>query len=695
MASISSLGVGSGLDLAGLVDKLVAAEGQVKSLRLDRQESVLQAKLSAIGSIKGALSAFQNSVTALAASNNFSKRSISFSSPTELFKASPSSTATTGTYGVEVQALAASHSLATASGVFNATTDAVGEGTLTIKFGTTVYDSGTDVYTSFTENTNNKASLSVTIDSSNNTLQGVVDEINNANAGVTAGIINDGTSLRLSISSDATGVDNSLEITVDEGGAPGLNTDNIDLSRLAFNSSVTNIEQGVAAADSKTIINGITVNSDKNTLTDAIQGVTLDLLGAETGTTTSITIAQDKGSTKSSIKAYVDGFNALIDSIKSLSQVDETTGAGSLLTGDAMLRNIENSIRRIASNSIDGVTGSLKSLGDVGITTGSDGKLVLDDSKLDSAIASNYDEVISLFANVGTSSDSFVNFTGSTSNTTVGDYAVNITTLATQGSINGSTTGALADDGAGNFTTGFVVDADNDSLIITVDGVISETISLTQGTYTTTASLASEIQSQINKDANLAGGNVTVNVSFDATNDRFVINSDSYGSESTVAISSVDPNSAAELGFDAALVGTTGVDVAGTIGGIAATGAGQTLTGLGSVSGLSIEVQGTTTGSRGTINFTRGIASSLDELLDSYLGTDNILDNRTQSINDQVDDVEDDREALGLRLQLLEARFIRQFSALDSLVATLNQTSSFLTQQLSSISNIINFKSNS
>ena len=699
MASITSLGAGSGLDLAGLVDKLVAAEGQSKTFRLDRQEFSLQAKLSAIGSIKGALSAFQTSASALTSSANYSKRSISFSNPTDVFKATASSDATPGTYSIEVQNLAKSHSLATAAGVFNDVTDAVGEGTLTIKLGTTVYDPGDpavptpESYTSFTENPE-KSSLSITIDSSNNTLQGVVDEINSADAGVTAAIINDGSGQRLAITSDATGLENSLEITVDEGGPVIDNTDNVGLSRLAFNSVATNIEQGIAAEDSISVINGITVNSDKNSLTDTLQGITIDLLKAETGSTTSITIVQDKASVKSSISAMVDGFNALVDSIKSLSQVDEETGTRSVLTGDAMLRNIENNIRRLTSDSIDGLTGSLRSLVDIGITTGSDGKMVVDSSKLDDAINDNFDEVVSLFADVGTPTDSFINFTGSTSDTTVGTYAVNITTLATQGSINGSTTAALADDGAGNFTSAFVVDSDNDSFFIKVDGVTSGVITLTQGAYTTTASLVSEIQSKINNETTLEGGNIVVNVSFDATNDRFIITSDSYGSDSSVVFTAGDANTAAELGFDPVLAGTDGVDVAGTIGGIAAQGVGQTLSGLGSVSGLSIDVLGTTTGSRGEIGFTRGLATGLDELLENYLGVDNLLDGRTQGINSQVEDIEDQRESLSLRLQVFEARLLRQFSALDSLVSSLNQTSSFLTQQLSNISAISNFRTN-
>jgi len=261
----------------------------------------------------------------------------------------------------------------------------------------------------------------------------------------------------------------------------------------------------------------------------------------------------------------------------------------------------------------------------------------------------------------------------STDETVVASHAINISQIATQGQLIGAAAGFPLD-----------IDDDNDALTIKVDGVTSNSISLTQGTYASGADLAAELQARINGDAALAAAGAKVTVEFNT--DHFEITSDRYGSASTVEITAIDTNTTAELGFSVA-TGTGGVDVAGTIAGVAATGSGQILTGAAGsdAEGLKIEIRGGATGDRGTVDFSQGIAYQLNTMITNFLEADGSLDSRTDGIQDRIDDIDDQREALDFRMELLEARYRAQFNALDGLLAQLQTTSDFLTQQLASL----------
>ena len=205
--TITSMGLGSGLDINGIVSKLMAVESQPLQ-QLDAKEAGYQAKLAAYGQVKSALSTFQAAVSGLQTASGFQSLAAT-SADTSVYTASASSIAVPGTYSIEVTQLAKSEKLA--SNAFSTVNDVVGSGTLTFQFGT---DDGTG---GFTVNSA-KAIQSVTVDSANNTLSGVRDAINAANIGVTATIINDGSGFKLSLTSTATGAANSLKITVSGDG---------------------------------------------------------------------------------------------------------------------------------------------------------------------------------------------------------------------------------------------------------------------------------------------------------------------------------------------------------------------------------------------------------------------------------------------------------------------------------------------
>ncbi len=661
MAGISSLGVGSGLDLAGLVESLLAAERGPVENSLNRREARITSDLSGVGLMKGALSGFKSSLSGLDDAGSYKTRSASNSNSSAL-GVSVNNDAQVGSYNIDINGLASNQSLASAA--YSNITDTVGTGTIQIRFGT-ITGPG---FTSFAVNPE-KTTQTVTVDSSNNTLAGLKDYINAGEYGVTASIINDGSGYRLTLTSDDSGAANAMEISVTDTG-DGNDTDAIGLSALAYNAAATNLSETQAAADAQFSVNGLAITSATNTISSVIEGVTLTL--KET-TTSSLNLGVSESYTQlsNSIRDVVDAYNEMIDTLADLSFAPGDGGQGGLLVGDASLRNFTASMRRIITSNVDGLSGSITALSNLGITTQLDGRLAIDETRFGEAIAENPDGALALFAPVGRSSDSLIEFNAGSDNTSPGSYGVNITTLPSQGVLNGAS-------GVNNLT----VDANNDNLTLLVDGQSTGNITLAQGTYSSAAALASEIQSQINSASALVANNTTVSVSYDAANDRFVITSDDYGSGSSVEITAVDTNTTANFGLSVA-AGTDGTDVAGSIGGAAATGAGQTLT---SSSGLSINVLGGAVGARGSVEFSRGFVESLNGLLDAYLdGSDGTLSAREKGLNESLQDIADERLALDLRLESVEARLVAQFSALDQLIAQFQNTGNFISQQISNL----------
>lgn len=665
MAGISVGGVGSGMDIESLVTQLVALEGQPASSRLNRREANIQAELSAIGTFKGALSDFKTAVADLNDPTRFESIKASVDNE-DLFSVTTNSAAEPASYGIEVQQLAQSHKLA--SNAYAKVTDTLGAGTLTFRFGS--YESTEDaVNTSFTSNAN-RPSKNVVIDGSNNTLAGVRDAINQADIGVKANIVNDGTGYRLVFSGAETGAENALEISVSD--ADGDNADVDGLSALAYSADTKNLTQTLAAQDARIVVDGLSVTSPSDSLDEVIQGVTLDLKAAEVGKPTKLTISRDTGAVSSSVEGFVEAYNNLTETVKKLTRYDPETGEKGELLGDSTVRSVTNQLRRMITDTVTGASGELKTLSDIGISTERDGTLKLDSDKLAEAVKTDAQGVASLFARNGRTSDSLINFVSTGNEGTAGDYPISISQLGTQASLTGNTVNSL------------VIDASNDTFAVEVDGVQSATITLTQGTYDSAAALAEEIQGQINSDGVLQTSDVSVSVGYDEDLNQFSVSSNTYGSESSFAFTSVDSQTGATLGLSVGAA-TPGTDVAGSIGGVSATGVGQRLTGSGSTSAIALDVLGGATGLRGTVSYSEGIAAKLDDLLKGILDSDGILEARSTSLNSQVDDIEESRENLDRRLQSVEARYRREFTAMDALIGQLSATGNQLAQQLASI----------
>lgn len=671
MVAITSSGIGSGLDIEGLISKLMTAEGKPETDRLNSTEARLQAQLSALGTFQGAVAAFRSTVGSLTSASTFQSAAAT-SSDTTVLAATATGTAAPGTYHVQVASLAAAHSLASAT--FASKTDPIaagsaGVGTLTFRFGTTTYDAATDTYGGFAVNPS-QAVHTVTIDASNNSLQGIRDAVNNAGIGVNAAIVNDGTGYRLVFTSGATGAANSLEVSVAEsGGSAADNTDATGLSRLAFNSSATNLTQTRAAQDASLTLDGLAISSPGNHLDGVVDGLGIDLVAVGSAT---IGVTQDNSGASKAVDNFIGAYNNLIDTVQALTNYDPATRKASVFTGDSMVTGAASRLHALATQAVPDVGGAYDALAAIGIKTDpATGKLVKDAVRFNAALNTGADTIGRLFAMTGSSSDPLVSYTGGGSATVAGDYPVTVTRMATQGRLDGS-----AVSGPFTITAGV-----NDSFTLQVDGVGTDTITLSPGSYSG-ADLATAVQTRVNGDARLSANSAGIGVSVAFAGNHFTITSNRYGSASQVAAAT--GTAATLLGLSGATA-TAGEDVAGTIGGAPAVGSGRSLTGTGAADGLAIEVQGGAVGARGTIVFSRGIADRLDSFMDSLLGPVDAIATRVQGIQSRISAVEDQRARLNDRLQQIQDRYRAQFTALDSLVSKLQNTGNFLTQQLASL----------
>jgi flagellar hook-associated protein 2 len=637
---------------------------------LNNKVASYQAKLSGYGQIKSALSQFQSAVQGLSSPTQFQAVTAALADAT-VATASASSSATAGSYALEVSSLAQAQKLVSAGQASDSA--AIGSGaatTLTFDFGTIAggtFSNGTYTGASFTSN--GAGSKSVSIDASNNSLSGIRDAINSANIGVSATIVNDGSATpnRLVLTDSTTGISNSMKISVS-----GDATLSSLLSQDPANNSGQALAETVTAQNANFKLDGVAITKTTNTVTDAIQGVTLNLAKTNVGTPTSLTVAQDAGSVTKAVNAFVTAYNNITQTLASATAYDPTTKQAALFNGDASVSLMQNQISRVLSAPVAGGSSAFTQLAQIGVTLQKDGTLAVDSTKLQSALTSNFSDIAGLFAAVGKTSDSLVGYSSAGALTTPGAYSVNVSQLATQGNATASAAAGLT-----------ITAGTNDTLQVLLDGVTAN-VTLTPGSYASATALATQIQSQINGTSAFSSLGSTVTVTQSAG--VLKITSNRYGSASAANITG--GNGQANLNFGGAAVVSNGVDTAGTINGVAAIGSGQYLTGAtGDASqGLQIKISGGTTGARGTVNYSQGYAYQFNSLANSMLGSDGVISSSTDGINTSIQRLNVDQQAMSARLTVIEARYRAQFTALDTMISSMNTTSSFLTQQLANLS---------
>lgn len=460
-------GIGSVLDVNTIVSNLMNVE-RAPLNKVATQKTAFQSQISAYGSLKSALSTFQSSVSSLSSLSKFNAQSVT-SSNTSVLTATSNGSATVGSYDISVTQLAKSQKLSV--GGFANVSDVVGTGTLNISFGTFTPEVATPFTPSaFTPNAA-KTALNITIDSSNNTLAGVRDAINAADSSVTATIVNDGSTNRIVITSKDTGEVNSLKISVTDD--DGNNLDASGLSKLAYDPQAAagngkNLTVLQEAKNAVLKIDGIDIVKSSNAISDAIDGVTLNLVGVTSSSAISLSVATNQDTIKTSVTSFVDAFNKLDTTLRNLTKFDETGQANGALLGDATARSIINQIRSVMNTAVANGS-SLNTLSQIGVTFQRDGKLNLDSTKLTNAVSTNFNDIASLFAATARATDPQISFVSSTSKTQEGTYAITVTQLGTtllntQGTINGTVA-----SGTSNTLRGAVGDA-SEGLTLNVSG---------------------------------------------------------------------------------------------------------------------------------------------------------------------------------------------------------------------------------
>lgn len=387
---ISSSGIGSGLDVQGIVSQLMSIERQPLTL-LQTAKSELQTQVSTIGKLQSYVSSFRDAAARLTSVTTWNATAATSSDATAV-AVSAANGAATGSYGVQVQNLATGQTAT--SRAFASSSATLSSGSLVIELGSWVGDPATGF-------TGKAGSVPVTVNilPGETDLARIRDKINAANAGVTATIINDATGARLSIRSSSTGAENAFRITASEDSDDGDAT--TGLSALGYDATqASQMTRNAAAVNARATINGIEVTSASNKLEGVVDGLTLTLL-KPTASAVDVGVATDGASIRKNIDDFVKAFNDLAGYIKEQTKYNAETKKGGALQGDRTVIGLQNALREILNTESNG-SAVFKTLSDIGISMKSDGTLETKSSKLDAGM-SNLAELRKLFAADGAS----------------------------------------------------------------------------------------------------------------------------------------------------------------------------------------------------------------------------------------------------------------------------------------------------
>lgn len=424
----------------------------------------------------------------------------------------------------------------------------------------------------------------------------------------------------------------------------------------------------VNAQDAAFTLDGVSLTSASNNVTDVIPGISFTLLKADLTTppTTTFTLTRDNEQVKKSMQNFVDAFNSMVDFIKSASQFDKESFESGPLFGDPVAEQVENTVGNLLFNNVPGLTGAYKNLTQLGMSFDDKGKLTLDAAVLETAINTDADAVGKVLRTAGSSTSAELNYVSSTAKTLSAPsagYTVHITQPATKASL-------LSRPG---------LDGTNATPeTLTFGGALFGSTDY-QLVIPPNSSLASVI-AQINVDPRLRdlvvasddGGVLRLTSKKFGTPGDFTVKSDQDASSSNSGIGTDDPG----VRYAAAK------NVAGTINGEAATGSGQFLTGnVGNptTDGLQIQYTGNATDlDVGQLFFSKGIAAQANDLINSYTDTVNgLLTANDQSIQAQIDDMTTSiasmQERLERRQEELKARFTAMEQAITRIRSQANQ----------------------
>lgn len=363
-------GIGSGLDISTIVSQLVAAERAPQDARLNKLEASAKFKLSGLGGIASAFDTLSTALKTLQRADSLGARKVDTVSAggtagpgDAALSATVAGNTPIGRYQVEVHALATAHKLV-GGGIDTGTT--FGAGVLRMEIG--------------------GASLEIAIEAGA-TLADVRSAINDAagSHGVQAALLTSDDGHHLSIAGSRTGAENAISLTVQEGGG--------DLHAL-----VDGLQERSPAADARVSIDGLTVTSANNAITDAVPGLALQL--RQTGSAT-VEVSADPSGSRAAVESFVKAYNGALDAIAKATSYNSETRTPSALTGDAQVRGAASQLRGAMGGLLAELAAQGFDAGTLGLQTrgfpDADGSLVLDAAKFDAAMRDDASGIIAAF----------------------------------------------------------------------------------------------------------------------------------------------------------------------------------------------------------------------------------------------------------------------------------------------------------
>jgi flagellar hook-associated protein 2 len=484
------------------------------------------------------------------------------------------------------------------------------------------------------------------------TLAGVVAAINSAKAGITAAAVSTGSGYRLLLSASATGA----------GSDPS-----IDGSAFTNLGTMTTVTAGQDASVQVGGSTGFTVTSSTNQLSSLLPGVSV-ALQAVSATPVTLTITADAATAATNVSNLVDAANSALTAITTYAGYNAATQTGGPLMGDTNLSTLTQQVLSSVATMLG--TSTAGGAGGLGLTLNADGSLSFDSAAFQTAYAADPSGVAAAFTQGGSLSASSPAYSGAATlvfagnGAQAGNYDVTITHSATQG----VATGALV--------TGGTVPAGGDALTVSVAGV--------SATYSASAGQSlSDVASGLNTAFASAGLSVTASVVTNGSDSQLVLTGSQYGATAGLSVSSTT----GALGISSGSY--NGTDVAGTINGVAGTGAGQFLQASSSQSSLGgLELKITASGITsatdiGTFGYTPGLSQQLASI--AATATDPSTGSLTTTVaglNTQISGLGDQITNYQALVAQETTMLTQQFSAMETQLSTLNATTEFLTQYL-------------
>lgn len=502
-------------------------------------------------------------------------------------------------------------------------------------------------------------SASLTI-AGGDTVQTLLNRINDVTTGFGAGSRTATASLSAGrmVLTDAVAGDSQLSLSISATRAADGSI--LSLGRHLVD-QVGRLREVVTGTNALVRVDGVVLSRTTNAISDALSGVTLNLLQAEPGTTTAITVERDSDALTTRVKDLATAYNELVRFRTEQSAQDAP------LRGNSTLRSSISTFTTALLSDVAGLTGAFARAGSAGLALQSDGTLKLDEAVFKSALATNFPEVVRLFSTGGTTTNSSLSYWASTAKSVPGTYAVDITAAATVATIAGTGfSGTYADDGTA------------DTLTITDDGNgLSGSISIANG---------DTIDTIVTRLNTMFAGNKLAVAASKSGND-LVLTGSRYGSAATVTVAWTPggADGTAQLGIAAGTF--AGTDVAGTIGGLAATGSGQVLTGAagGATEGLAVTWSASTTGAAGDISFIHGVGGSLVGAAEVITDPGGIITTNTDSLNRSVEELRTRADTVQQQLDRRREGLIRQFVEMERALSRIQSQATALSSFITSL----------